>query len=620
MAHVFARIVQVFAFDVGGTLIYWSRDSTRLLDDIKEARPTYFASVPRVWEKIHTAATSGIADQSWLKRALFKWALDVGHRTSELKRDGVAPGRALALQYRVADRLVLQKVRDLFGGRLELTITAAAPIPRDVLEFFDACGIVLLEVWGMTELCGAGTLNTESERKLGSVGRPLPDLEMGTADDGELHARGPIVFAGYFKDEQATRETLPGGWLATGDLGEIDSDGFVTITGRKKDLIITSSGKNITPANIENALKESRWISEAVVYGDGRPYLVALLTLDAEEAPKLAAQLGVPADIQTMSRDERVRAELQKAVDAANCALRPDRADQALRDSRPRADTGATGTHPNPEGQAGVRLPRVQRHLQRAIRGLIHAERTRARRGAHARQRCLLLVHGEGPAAPLDGGLRAAPRPAPRTGTASPNDSSAARARRPGFRHRVVMPPLRLATPRWVVDPDFDLDWHVRRFEAAPPKTLASVLEFARKTGMAGLDKDRPLWEFTFIEGLKSGQTALVMKLHHSLTDGVGGMDIARLLFDVEPDPGDLGPMPEAPDPRAPRHRRSREGCPYLRLVAPVRLRQASPRPPRSATRPTRCATRAARSARRSRPVRTSRTWSSRCRTRSRPS
>ncbi len=318
LAHVFARIVQMFAFDVGGTLTYWQRDSTRLLDDIKESRPTYFASVPRVWEKIHTAATSGIADQPWPKRALFTWALNVGRRTSELNRNGVTPGRGLALQHRLADRLVHAKVRDLFGGRLELTITAAAPIPRDVLEFFDACGVVLLEVWGMTETCGAGTLNTESERKLGSVGRPIPDVEMGVADDGELIARGPIVFAGYFKDEEATRQTLPGGWLATGDLGEIDSDGFVTITGRKKDLIITSSGKNITPANIENALKEARWISEAVVYGDGRPYLVALLTLDAEEAPKLAAQLGVPADMKSMSRDERVNAEIQKAVAAVN--------------------------------------------------------------------------------------------------------------------------------------------------------------------------------------------------------------------------------------------------------------------------------------------------------------
>ena len=126
----------------------------------------------------------------------------------------------------------------------------------------------------------------------------------------------------------------------------------------------------------------------------------------------------------------------------------------------------------------------------------------------------------------------------------------------PGFRHRVVLPPLRLATPRWVVDPDFDLSWHIRRFKAAPPKTLATVLEFARKTGMAGFDRDRPLWEATFIEGLNGGRTAVVMKVHHSLTDGVGGMDIARLLFDLEPDPGDLGPMPEAPVGEQPRHRR----------------------------------------------------------------
>ncbi len=318
LAHVFARIVQVYSLALGGTLIYWQRDQRRLLDDIRESRPTYFASVPRVWEKIYTAATSGIADQPWHKRAVFRWALSVGHRARERERGGTAVGRALAMQQRVADRLVHSKVRDLFGGRLELTITAAAPIARDVLEFFDACGIVLLEVWGMTELCGAGTANTESEMKMGTVGRPLPDLEMRVAPDGELLARGPIVFAGYFKNEEATRETLPEGWLATGDLGSIDAEGFVTITGRKKDIIVTSSGKNITPANIENALKQTRWISEAVVYGDRRPYLVALLTLDAEEAPKLAEQLEVPADIPAMASDERVRAEIQKAIDAVN--------------------------------------------------------------------------------------------------------------------------------------------------------------------------------------------------------------------------------------------------------------------------------------------------------------
>jgi long-chain acyl-CoA synthetase len=318
LAHVFARIVQVFTLDLGGTLIYWQRDPAGLLDDIREARPTYFPSVPRVWEKIYTAATSGVADQPWLKRAVFNWSLEVGHRVRELERNGATPGWALAVQHRLADRLVHQKVRDLFGGRLELAVTAAAPIAREVLEFFDACGILLVEAWGMTETCAAGTINTDLEMKMGTVGRPVPGLEMRVGPDGELLARGPNIFAGYFKDEEATRESLPEGWLATGDLGSIDAEGFVTITGRKKDIIITSSGKNITAANLENALKQSRWISEAVAYGDNRPYLVALLTLDPEEVPKLAGQLGITGDPSTMARDQRVRAELQKVVDDVN--------------------------------------------------------------------------------------------------------------------------------------------------------------------------------------------------------------------------------------------------------------------------------------------------------------
>jgi long-chain acyl-CoA synthetase len=318
LAHVFGRITQMFTLDLGGTLIYWQRDPTRLLDDIRESRPTYFSSVPRVWEKIYTAATSQIADQPRIKRAVFGWALGVGHRVRELERSGASPGRVLALQHSAADRLVHSKVRELFGGRLELAVTAAAPIAREVLEFFDACGIVIVEAWGMTETCAAGTINTDLEMKMGTVGRPVPGLAMRVADDGELLARGPNIFTGYFKNEEATEEALPGGWLATGDLGSIDADGYVSITGRKKDIIITSSGKNITAANIENALRQSRWISEAVAYGDNRPYLVALLTLDPEEVPALARQLGIPADLASIHTDERVKAEIQKAIDSVN--------------------------------------------------------------------------------------------------------------------------------------------------------------------------------------------------------------------------------------------------------------------------------------------------------------
>ncbi len=318
LAHVFARVVQAFTLDLGGTLVYWQRDPKRLIDDVRESRPTYLPSVPRVWEKIYTAVTSGVAEQSRIKRATFDWAVGVGLRVRERERAEQRAGRLLAAQHRLADRLVLSKVRDALGGRLELAVTAAAPISTEVIEFFDACGVQLLEAWGMTETCAAGTINTDTETRVGTVGRAVPTLELRVAPDGELLARGPNVFGGYFKDPEATREMLPDGWLATGDLATIDDDGFVTITGRKKDLIITSSGKNITAANIESTLEQTRWISDAVAYGDRRPYLVALLTLDPDEAPKLAAKLGIAADLAKMATDRQVLAAIWKDVEAVN--------------------------------------------------------------------------------------------------------------------------------------------------------------------------------------------------------------------------------------------------------------------------------------------------------------
>jgi long-chain acyl-CoA synthetase len=318
LAHVFARIVEVFTLDLGGTIIYWQRDPLKLLDDIREARPTYFPSVPRVWEKIYTAATTGIAEQPKLKQKIFHWALGVGSQAFELERQRKPMPTWLKVRYRLADRLVLHKVKDLFGGRLELAVTAAAPIAPEVLDFFHSAGILLVEAWGMTETCAAGTINTDREMKVGTVGRAVPTLEMKIAPDGELLARGANIFEGYFKNEEATDETLVDGWLATGDLASIDEDGYVRITGRKKDIIITSSGKNITAANIENALRQTRWIADAVAFGDRRPYLVALLTLDPDEAPKLAAHLGIPADVAAMSKDRRVLEEIQKSVDEIN--------------------------------------------------------------------------------------------------------------------------------------------------------------------------------------------------------------------------------------------------------------------------------------------------------------
>ncbi len=318
LAHSLARITEVCVLDMGGTLAFWQRRPELLLDDIRESRPTYLPSVPRVFEKIYTAARSGVAEQPRAKRAIFNWSVATGARVRALQRAGRHVPTSLAWRQRAADRLVLSKVRDLFGGELRLAASGAAPISKEVLEFFDACGILVLEAWGMTETAAAGTINTIEELRFGSVGRPLPGVEMRIAADGELLMRGPSVFRGYFKNDEATEETLDDGWLSTGDLAAIDEDGFVSIIGRKKDLIITSSGKNISPTNLENALKTSPLISEAVVFGDRRPYLVALLTLDSEEAPKLAEHLGVAPDLTTMANDQKVRAQLQVAVDEVN--------------------------------------------------------------------------------------------------------------------------------------------------------------------------------------------------------------------------------------------------------------------------------------------------------------
>jgi long-chain acyl-CoA synthetase len=318
LAHVLARVTQMVSIQVGATIAYWERDPGKILENLAEVRPSHFPSVPRVFEKIYTAATAGIEDQKRVKRTLVHWALDTGARTRAAEHAGKHLGAFARGRYAVADKLVLSKVRGLFGGHLELAMTGAAPIASDVLEFFDSCGIPVLEGYGMTESCAASTLNTQAEQRFGTVGKPLPGTEVRIAEDGEILMHGPNVFVGYFKDPEATAETLDDGWLRTGDLGRVGEGGFVSITGRKKDIIITSSGKNITPSNIENRLKENRWIGEAVVFGDNRPYLVALLALDQDELPALAARLGIEPDPAAMAHDEGVRAVLQQVVDEVN--------------------------------------------------------------------------------------------------------------------------------------------------------------------------------------------------------------------------------------------------------------------------------------------------------------
>jgi long-chain acyl-CoA synthetase len=319
LAHSLARMTELLVLDVGGTIAFWRGDPKVVLEDLAATRPTHVPSVPRVYEKVHTKALAGVEEGSRVKRAIFHWALATGRRVRELERQGRRPDRLLRRRHALADKLVLSKVRGLFGPDIKLGLTGAAPIAKDVLEFFDACGVLILEGYGMTETTAAATLNTKERFRFGTVGRSLPGAELAIAEDGEVLMRGPHVFHGYFRNDDATHDAFTeDGWLRSGDLGSVDAEGYLRITGRKKDLIITSSGKNISAANLESALREIRWVSQAVVYGDNRSYLVALLTLDPDEAPALAKRLGVSSDPSAMAKDERVHAELEREVEAVN--------------------------------------------------------------------------------------------------------------------------------------------------------------------------------------------------------------------------------------------------------------------------------------------------------------
>ena len=220
--------------------------------------------------------------------------------------------------FELADKELFSKVHAAFGGRLRQAVTGAAPISADILRFFDACGVRVLEGWGLTESTGVGTVNTLEHQKIGTVGRALPGIEVKIADDGEILMRGPNVFREYWDNPEATAETLVDGWLMTGDLGQLDEDGFLSITGRKKDIIITAGGKNLAPANLENDLKQSRWISQAVMYGDRRPYPVALITLDPEEIVPWAHERGLPEDLGQLAEQPDVTALVQEELDRVN--------------------------------------------------------------------------------------------------------------------------------------------------------------------------------------------------------------------------------------------------------------------------------------------------------------
>ncbi|HEY4911664.1 MAG TPA: long-chain fatty acid--CoA ligase [Methylomirabilota bacterium] len=322
LAHSFARL-ESFIGVHRGLCTAFAESIDKLRENLPETQPHFICSVPRVFEKVYAGAMARAEGGSPIKRKIFNWAVGVGKEVSRLKQANrpVPPG--LALKYKVAEKLVFSKMQAALGGRLRFAVSGGAPLSREIAEFFHAAGILILEGYGLTETCPVLTNNREDAYKFGSVGKPMPGVEVKLAADGEILGRGGNIAKGYFKKADATREVfLADGWFATGDIGRFDEDGFLFITDRKKDLIVTAGGMNIAPQNIENLLKGDPFISQVMVHGDRRPYPVALITLNPEELAKFAREQGIMAgDPSVLAKHPKVIERVQRTVDHKNSEL-----------------------------------------------------------------------------------------------------------------------------------------------------------------------------------------------------------------------------------------------------------------------------------------------------------
>ncbi len=313
LAHAFALLVQLLSFDLGGAIAYFGGDTRQIIPELAEVKPTYLPSVPRIFEKIYTLVTAN-APAEWLSHAV-----EVGSRVRDLELRGEPVPEELREEFAQVDEALFSKVRAAFGGRVRQATSGAAPIAAEILEFFWACGVPVLEGYGMTETSTAATHSSPEEHRWGTVGKAIPGVEIRIAEDGEVLLRGPNIFRGYYKNADASFGSIEDGWLHTGDLGSLDEDGYLTITGRKKDIIITAGGKNLTPANLENDMRQSRWISQAMMHGDRRPYPVMLITLDEEEIVPWAREQGIEdTSIGALARDPKVIELVGGQLEAAN--------------------------------------------------------------------------------------------------------------------------------------------------------------------------------------------------------------------------------------------------------------------------------------------------------------
>ena len=308
LSHIAEQMATVHMPATAGSVVYFAESIEKLGDNLKDARPTVFFGVPRVWEKFHAALSGKLAEVTGAKAKLIAWARKVCTDVNAHRDRGATVPRLLDLQYRLVTKLVITKLKTALGfDRARSLISGAAPIAPDVLEFFASLDLPIREIYGQSEDTGPTSFNLPGKTKLGTVGPPLPGLECKIAEDGEILIKGPNVFLGYYKEPEATAESLKDGWLCSGDLGAFDREGFLTITGRKKEIIITAGGKNIAPKNIEAAIKQSPIIGEAVVIGDRRKFLTALVTLS-----EAAAAAG---------DSNQIRSTIQAQIDLVNQSL-----------------------------------------------------------------------------------------------------------------------------------------------------------------------------------------------------------------------------------------------------------------------------------------------------------
>ena len=318
LSHSFGKLLEVVMIDIGvPTAIDGRLD--RIADNLGALRPTMMAAAPRIFEKIHNTVAATQQREGGAKLKIFNWARKTGIRVARARQAGASIPLTTKIEYAIADKLVFSKLRARFGGRIRYFISGAAPLSREVAEFFDGAGLTILEGYGLTESSAGSFLNRPSNVKFGSVGQPLPGTKVRIADDGEILISGRGIMRGYHNLPEETAEALEDGWLHTGDIGELDEEGRLTITDRKKELIKTSGGKYVAPTHLEGRIKAAcPYLSHVFVHGDRRNYCTALVTLDMEVAKPWAEAEGLPTDPEQLRTHPRMREEVQKAVDQVN--------------------------------------------------------------------------------------------------------------------------------------------------------------------------------------------------------------------------------------------------------------------------------------------------------------